>query len=93
MWGPKWGVPFSGVSDTLGITTVQIEIRGAKFQIPGPRCAPHYIFLKPKSKPAGREKPISHPRSNKIPDFFLCDNLSEWRADDAMSIAQRTLPY
>ena len=34
-------VQFSGCSATVGITTVQIEILGAKFQVSGPRCAPH----------------------------------------------------
>ena len=29
-----------GCSATLGITTVQIEVLGANFQILGPRCAP-----------------------------------------------------
>ena len=35
------GARFVGCSTTLGITTVQIEILGAKCQL-GPRCAPHY---------------------------------------------------
>ena len=34
---------YIGCSTTLGITTVQIEILGAKFQVLGPRCAPHYF--------------------------------------------------
>ena len=39
-----------GCSATLGITTVQIEILGAKFQILDPRCAPHY-FSGPRCAP------------------------------------------
>ena len=41
-----------GCSATVGITTVQIEILGAKFQILGPRCAPHY-FSGPSSTTLG----------------------------------------
>ena len=46
-----------GCSATLGITTVQIEILGAKFQILGPRCAPHY-FSGPSQNLLGAKKPI-----------------------------------
>ena len=48
---------YIGFSTTLGITTVQIEILGAKFQILGPRCAPHY-FSGPSQTCWARKKPI-----------------------------------
>ena len=67
---------YIGCSTMLGITTVQIEILGAKFQVLSPRCA---LILRPKSKPAGREKPIRVAAIRvvtKYPNFSLQEKLS-----------------
>ena len=64
---PTSSTIFFGCFTTLGITTVQIETLGAKFQILGPRCAPHY-FSGPSQPPWARKtnSRSSHPRSNEI---------------------------